>query len=240
MTVNSCESSFCTDQSDRNEDKADKAKGRVHDVADATTGKTARGGKTTSRRRNRPSPRDRLLTSATELFTNEGIRVIGIDRVLREADVAKASLYSLFGSKDKLVIAYLEDLDQKWRTAWQTRAESLDTPEEKILAFFDQCIAEQPAIEFRGSHFQNAASEYPNPATESEEEIRATVVAHRAWVWDTLRGLLAEKACNQASLHANMLMLYLDGGLAGAKMSKDLTPLQTARDLARDLVYAEH
>ena len=35
-------------------------------------------------------------------------------------------------------------------------------------------------------------------------------------------------------------MLYLDGGLAGAKMSKDLTPLQTARDLARDLVYAEH
>ena len=37
-----------------------------------------------------------------------------------------------------------------------------------------------------------------------------------------------------------MLMLYLDGGLAGAKMSKDLTPLQTARDLARDLVYARH
>ncbi|HHT31544.1 MAG TPA: TetR/AcrR family transcriptional regulator, partial [Corynebacterium sp.] len=57
-------------------------------MADATTGKTARSGKAASRRRNRPSPRDRLLTSATELFTNEGIRVIGIDRVLREADVA--------------------------------------------------------------------------------------------------------------------------------------------------------
>ena len=74
----------------------------------------------------------------------------------------------------------------------------------------------------------------------NEEEIRAAVVSHRAWVWDRLRELLAEKECNQASLHANMLMLYLDGGLAGAKMSKDLTPLQTARDLARDLVYARH
>ena len=48
-----------------------------------------------SSRRNRPVPRERLLASATSLFTTEGIRVIGIDRILREADVAKASLYSL-------------------------------------------------------------------------------------------------------------------------------------------------
>lgn len=70
--------------------------------------------KTTSRRRNRPSPRQRLLASATTLFTTEGIRVIGIDRILREADVAKASLYSLFGSKDALVAAYLQELDEKY------------------------------------------------------------------------------------------------------------------------------
>lgn len=208
-------------------------------MAEATTGKTAKGSRTASRRRNRPSPRDRLLTSATQLFTTEGIRVIGIDRILREADVAKASLYSLFGSKDKLVIAYLEALDQQWREAWAKRVDSLDTPEEKILAFFDQCIAEQPAIDFRGSHFQNAASEYPRPENENEEAIRATVAQHRAWVWDELRELLTQKNCTKPSLHANMLMLYLDGGLAGAKMSKDLTPLQTARDLARDLVYGK-
>lgn len=65
---------------------------------------------TTRRRRDRPSPRQRLLKAATRLFTTEGIRVIGIDRILREADVAKASLYSLFGSKDNLVIACLERL----------------------------------------------------------------------------------------------------------------------------------
>lgn len=50
-------------------------------------------------RRNRPSPRSRLLESATNLFTTEGIRVIGIDRILREADVAKASLYSSSAQK---------------------------------------------------------------------------------------------------------------------------------------------
>ena len=205
-------------------------------MAEATTSKGAKSGRATSRRRNRPSPRERLLSSATSLFTTEGIRVVGIDRILREADVAKASLYSLFGSKDKLVIAYLEELDRKWREAWGHRTSTLDTPAEKILAFFDQCIAEQPAIDFRGSHFQNAASEYPRPETESEQEIRETAAAHRTWMWQQLHTLLGENSCTMPSAHANMLMLYLDGGLAGAKMSKDLTPLQMARDLARDLV----
>lgn len=86
-------------------------------------------------RRNRPSPRSRLLESATKLFTTEGIRVIGIDRILREADVAKASLYSLFGSKDALVIAYVEALDEKFRQDWEQRTAEMTDPDQKILAF---------------------------------------------------------------------------------------------------------
>ena len=89
-----------------------------------TTGSASKK-KAPARRRNRPSPRQRLLDAATKLFTEEGIRVIGIDRILREADVAKASLYSLLGSKDNLVIAYLEKLDDDYRARWHARALSL-------------------------------------------------------------------------------------------------------------------
>ena len=133
-----------------------------------------------SRRRNRPSPRQRLLDSATNLFTTEGIRVIGIDRILREADVAKASLYSLFGSKDALVIAYLENLDEQYRRRWAERTEAMTDAEDKILAFFDLAIAEEPDKDFRGSHFQNASNEYPRPETESELGIIAACMAHRS------------------------------------------------------------
>ncbi|MGP5245488.1 TetR/AcrR family transcriptional regulator, partial [Corynebacterium variabile] len=118
-----------------------------------------------SRRRNRPGPRQRLLESATQLFTTEGIRVIGIDRILRDADVAKASLYSLFGSKDNLVVAYIEELDQDWRRRWEEMCADRPKPEDRILAFFDMVIADEPQENFRGSHFQNAASEYPRPDT---------------------------------------------------------------------------
>ena len=50
-------------------------------------------------RSRRPSPRERLLKAADELFYAEGINSVGIDRVIERADVARASLYSTFGSK---------------------------------------------------------------------------------------------------------------------------------------------
>ena len=205
-------------------------------MADATTGKTARGGKAASRRRNRPSPRDRLLTSATELFTNEGIRVIGIDRVLREADVAKASLYSLFGSKDNLVVAYLQELDKKWRADWHALADEREKPEDRIIAFFDLCIRDEPGNNFRGSHFQNAASEYPRPETDSEQRIRDAAMEYRRWCRDTMAELLTEKFGYASSTLADQLMVFMDGGLAGAKMSRTTVPLETARGLAKQLL----
>ncbi len=56
----------------------------------------------------RLSARERLLAAAQELFYEEGINTVGIDRVIERAGVAKASLYDCFGSKDELICAYLE------------------------------------------------------------------------------------------------------------------------------------
>lgn len=189
-------------------------------------------------RRNRPSPRSRLLESATRLFTTEGIRVIGIDRILREADVAKASLYSLFGSKDALVIAYVEALDEEYRADWQRRTEGTTEPESKILAFFDKAIEEQPAIEFRGSHFLNAAGEYPRPETDAERGIVAACLEHRTWIHSTITALLNAKNGYPSEEQASQILIFLDGGLAGARLTRDVAPLITAKQLAIQLLSA--
>lgn len=189
-------------------------------------------------RRNRPSPRSRLLESATRLFTTEGIRVIGIDRILREADVAKASLYSLFGSKDALVIAYVEALDEEYRADWQKRTEDATDPESKVLAFFDKAIEEQPAMEFRGSHFLNAAGEYPRPETDAERGIVAACVEHRSWIHSTITALLNTKNGYPSEEQASQILIFLDGGLAGARLTRDVAPLVTAKQLAIQLLSA--
>ena len=136
-----------------------------------------------SRRRSRPTPRQRLLDGATKLFTTEGIRVIGIDRILREADVAKASLYSLFGSKDALVIAYLKRMDEQWRQAYQERIADLKTPDEKILAFFDQVIEEERRSSFEGriSRMRPPSFRAPRPMRSGALSRRSLTIGSGSW-----------------------------------------------------------
>src|SRR6478609_10155535 len=130
-------------------------------------------------------PAQRLLATAAELFANQGIRAVGIDQILREAGVAKASLYSTYGSKDALVLAYLTDLDQADRNRWQQAAAALADEVDKVLLFFDLAARAATARDFRGCLYANAATEFPGVEFEP-------VVAHRRWLVQTVAGLLAD------------------------------------------------
>ena len=77
----------------------------------------------------RPSARERLLASANELFYNEGVHTVGIDRIIEQAGVAKASLYNTFGSKDELVRAYLETRQASVTQRITQAVERYDTPD---------------------------------------------------------------------------------------------------------------
>src|SRR5580693_4032648 len=79
----------------------------------------------------RPTARERLLAAANELFYNEGVHTVGIDRVIEQAGVAKASLYNTFGSKDELVRAYLETRQASVAQRITRAVERYDTPRER-------------------------------------------------------------------------------------------------------------
>src|SRR4029077_3690507 len=87
-------------------------------------------------RSRRPSPRERLLKAADELFYAEGINSVGIDRVIERADVARASLYSTFGSKDELMRGYPEQRMEITQARLRVAAEAHDDPREALLSVF--------------------------------------------------------------------------------------------------------
>jgi len=91
------------------------------------------------------SARERLLAAANELFYEEGVHTVGIDRVIERAGVAKASLYSTFGSKEELVRAYLAGRAEARQRRISERIARLDNPRDRILAIFDS-LAEQIAL----------------------------------------------------------------------------------------------
>ena len=133
----------------------------------------------------RPSARERLLAAANELFYNEGVHTVGIDRVIEQAGVAKASLYNTFGSKDELVRAYLETRHASVAQRITQAVERYDTPRERLLAVFEGQgeLFAQP--DYRGCAFARASAEsHPGDLVEQAAE------AYRRWV----RALLTELA----------------------------------------------
>ncbi|HEY0718687.1 MAG TPA: TetR/AcrR family transcriptional regulator [Streptosporangiaceae bacterium] len=178
--------------------------------------------------------RDRLLDAADELFYEEGIHIVGIDRVIEKAGVAKASLYSTFGSKDELVRAYLNRRHERRRarlTEWLTR---YDDPRERLLGVFDalgESIA-QPG--YHGCAFANATAE-SSPGSVAEQVTQE----YRAWVRSLLTDLAREAgAADPARLGAQLHLLY-DGVNWAARIDRDLDAASRARAAAATLLSAQ-
>ena len=149
--------------------------------------------------------RRRLLDTATRLFYAEGIHVVGIDRIIAEAGVAKATFYNHFPSKEDLVLAYIEEQDQLGRDAVAALPQS--APRQMIAAILGRISAAGVAGDFRGCPFLNAAAEYTDP----NSAIRQAVDARRAWYHDTLQRHLTADGDPTPALTASLLVALSDG-----------------------------
>lgn len=114
----------------------------------------------------RPSPaRERLIDTATRLFYEEGIHAVGVDRVIAEAGVTRATLYKQFGGKENLVLAYLANEDEMLRAMFAAAGAAAGTdPDELLSAVVDGIAADIRDRHTRGCPFINAAAEYPDAA----------------------------------------------------------------------------
>lgn len=175
------------------------------------------------------APSERLLRTAADLFAKQGIRAVGIDQILREAGVAKASLYSSYGSKDALIVAYLEELDQRDRNRWNAAVAAQRNPKAKVLTFFDLATAAAKARNFRGCLYANAATEFPG--TEWEPVRR-----HREWFRATVTALLREAGISRPDNLTRQVQLLYDGALTASKIEKSVAPITLARKITRELI----
>ena len=151
------------------------------------------------------SPRQRLLDTATRLFYAEGIRAVGIDRIIAEAGIAKATFYNHFASKDDLVLAYIEEQDRIGRDA--VAALPRQPPRKMLAAIVGRISTAAVAGDFRGCPFLNAAAEYPDPAS----PVRRAIDARRAWYHAVLREQLVADGDPPPSVTASLLVALSDG-----------------------------
>ncbi len=179
------------------------------------------------------SPRERLLKAASKLFYDEGIHTVGIDRVIEKAGVAKASLYSAFGSKEGLVRAYLGERAEVHKGRIEEAIARHDSPRDRILAVFELLGRVVEESGFRGCAFLRASAEGP-----PDKSVKRACDEYRAW----RRALFVELARSAGARNperlAQQLVLLYDGAAAASQMDRDPGAAGAARDVAATLLDA--
>ncbi|MEV6025556.1 TetR/AcrR family transcriptional regulator [Streptomyces sp. NPDC052036] len=171
----------------------------------------------------RSEARERLLSTASRLFYTEGIRAVGVDRVMAEADVARGTFYRHFEGKDDLVRAYLEATDQQIRARMAVAAEEIGDPSAILDAVARGIGEELCGAGFRGCPFINAAAEYP----ERESAVHQAVLTHRAWFHRILRDAFEQVGAADPERSANAMVAMRDGAMVAGYLDDPQTAKAT-------------
>ncbi|MCP2322644.1 AcrR family transcriptional regulator [Hamadaea flava] len=173
--------------------------------------------------------RERLLDTAEDLFYADGIRAVGLERILTTSGVGRASFYRHFTGKDELVVAVLRRRDERWRQWLTERVAALGGDP---LAVFDALAERFAHADFRGCAFINTMIETADPDSPAHQ----VAAEHKAKVTAYVEGLLREHGVADAKTKAPQFVLLMDGATVTALRERTAEPADQARALARGLV----
>ena len=164
----------------------------------------------------RPEKRagERIFEIAADLFYRESIRSVGVEAIVKQAGVAKISLYRSYDSKDDLIVAYLEDRhDTYWRTIDRLLAKKEGDPRAQLETLVDHIADRVTTPGYRGCPFINYAAEFPDP-THPGHRVAA---ANKRMMRDRLTSLVEAIGVRDATRLADAIFLILDGAYASSQ-----------------------
>lgn len=183
--------------------------------------------------------RDRIIETALNLFYKQGYLATGINQIIAESQVAKATFYAHFPSKEALCIAYLQARHKIWMGWLTTGLQSDATPKEKLLGIFFFLERWMQESDYRGCAFLNIASEVPLRGS----EIRNEVVKHK----DGLRKYIRETIVDifrsgqgvttiDAEKMATTVYVLVEGAIVSSQNYSASWPIETAREAVEILL----
>lgn len=175
------------------------------------------------------TPKERILQTANSLFYKQGYNATGINQILAEAKVAKASLYQHFGSKEELGVIYIKKVREDWFSAFETHLSKKTGPKQKILSAFDFLEMNMRLNDFKGCHFLNLLADVDTTSL----AMRAQILEHKAKLRDVFKSLIQQYTLDNKELllpnAGDIAYLLFEGAIVEAKVCKDVWPILTAK-----------
>ncbi len=159
----------------------------------------------------RAPAKGRILETANELFYEDGIRNVGVDRIIAASSVTKATFYKHYRAKDNLIVDYITARHIATRHELDAIISAASSPKDAVDRYLASIVEEISRPGFRGCPFINAAAEFPDAA----HPVRQIVTAHREWYTDTLSDLMRSLGHEVPGDAADELLLARDGAMTG-------------------------
>jgi len=166
-----------------------------------------------------------LIDTALTLFNQNGYHATGIDLILAEASVSKATLYKHFRSKEDLILVALKQRHEQLVRQLNTDIDGDDQRDTGLLSLFDRLHVWFNSKDFYGCNFINASAEYSQ-----QQPIHRYAIEHKAQMMDIIRSKLATKDKHKAEqisllIEGAIVMAHTSGVKDAALMAKEMAQL---------------
>ena len=172
--------------------------------------------------------KERIIAAASHLFYFEGYNQTGINKILKEANVSKDSMYRYFRSKEDIAVAYLQGRHHSWMGNLMEFVTSKQTSKERIVACFDYLYIWLKDVEYRGCGWQNIITDLP----QDHDKIRREAVVHknqiRQWIHEQLEQD-NQVTTEDVKLLGDQIQILLEGAIILSQIQKESWPIESAK-----------
>jgi len=180
--------------------------------------------------------RDIIIETASDLFYQKGYNLTGINEIISTANIAKATLYSHFKSKDEICIAFLKYKNEEFLDSIEKYVQTQKKGKDQVLAIFDFLLEFYKSKTFNGCWCINTVSEIPRDKKQIRDEIQSQKKGFIDFIQRTVDKAFPRRNDATRKLLSKKIYLIYEGAVAESHLHQKPWPITTARSLCKDII----
>ncbi len=180
--------------------------------------------------------RQNIVETASRLFYQNGYNLTGVNEIIKEAGIAKATLYSHFRSKEDICLAYLSFKEDTFRQAIADHIAGLERGRAQILGIFDFLQSFFEDKDFNGCWCLNTVSELPKENEKIRRKIQNNKTAFLRWIGEVVKQNLPNKSFEEHDFIAKQVYLLYETALSESHLHQNDWPIAAAKKMCKSLI----
>jgi|TARA_R110000868_G_scaffold24193_1_gene95895 AcrR family transcriptional regulator len=180
--------------------------------------------------------REHIIKIASDLFYTNGYNATGINEIIAKADIAKATLYSHFKSKDELCVAYLKSMHTNFMNGLDSFIKSKNEATQQLLGIFDFLRELYFKPGFNGCWATKCIGEIGTASNVISQEIQNQKLNLLSYLKKVIESNLPNNSNAETEKLANAIYLLYESAISESHLHKNDWPIYSARSIAKQII----